>query len=136
MSKTLQVIEPFFTLAVGDLLELSEDGKNYVNVKTDEFNESDVNDEDFNSSYSSTVTFSLAYARELIKAGILEEVLTNRSTFVNIFDEIDNLLNRYTAELKTVGQTEKDMPECVKLEKTTVLHNMIKLLTHLKSLKK
>lgn len=136
MSKTLRVIEPFFTLSVGDVLELTEDGKSYVNVHNDEFCRADADGEDFSSSYESTIRFSVAYAKELIKEGYLSEEANNGREFVNIFTEIDTLLDKYNTELKSIDKTMNGVQECVKLEKATVLANLIKLLTHLKGLKK
>lgn len=140
MSKTLQVIEPFFTLSVGDILQLSDNGKNYVNVRNDEFTKAGKNGEDFSSSFASTVTFSVAYAKELIKEGYVCEVtaekVNDKQEFVNVFTEIDTLLDQYTKELESVDTVMKGCPECMKLEKCTVLNNLITLLTHLKSLKK
>ena len=136
MSNTLQVIEPFFTLTVGDTLELTKDGKSYVNVRSDEFSKAGKNGEDFSSSYESTVTFSVAYAKELLKEGIVCEVNPEKQEFVNIFTEIDNLLEKYTKELKSIDTDMKGCQECVKLEKCTVLNNLITLLTYLKGLKK
>lgn len=136
MSKTLQVIEPFLTLSVGDALELSQDGRNYVNVHKDEFCRSDEEGNDFSSSYEGTIKFSVAYAKELVKNGYLAEQTDSDRPFVNIFTEIDELLNKYTTELNEIEKTMKDSHPCVKLEKTTVLTNLIKLLTYLKGLKK
>ena len=39
-------------------------------------------------------------------------------------------------ELKNIDKDMKDQPTCLKVEKTTVLNNMIKLLNHLKGLKR
>ena len=59
-----------------------------------------------------------------------------KGNFVNIFDQIDALIDSYTYELNTIDESMKDSPACMKVEKETVLRNMIKLLDHLKSLKK
>lgn len=136
MSKTLQVIEPFFTLSTGDTLELSQDGKSYINVRSDEFHKADKSGEDFSSSYESVIKFSVAYAKEMLKNGIVCEVTPEKQEFVNIFTEIDNLLEKYNNELKNIDTDMKGVHECIKLERHTVLRNLITLLTHLKKLKK
>ena len=135
MSKTLEVIEPYFTLSVGDTLELTKDGKYYEISRKDEFSKVGKNGEDYTSSYSSTYLISVEMAKELINEGFLAEGTAN-TTFVNVFDEIDNLLDKYTKELNNIDKDMKGCQECVKLEKFTVLSNMIKLLSHLKGLKK
>lgn len=135
MSKTLKVIEPYFTLSVGDTLELTEDGKHYETSRKDEFSKVGKNGEDYTSSYSCTYLVSVEMAKELIKEGFLTEETAN-TTFVNVFDEIDTLLDKYTKELQSIDTDLKGCQECVKLEKFTVLSNMIKLLSHLKGLKK
>ena len=71
----------------------------------------------------------------MIKAGILENAKTDKS-FVNVFDEIDNMINTYSTELKNIDKDMANSPECLKVEKTTVLQNLIKTLDHLKTLRK
>ena len=56
--------------------------------------------------------------------------------FVNIFNEIDKLISEYSKDLDGIDNEYKDMPECLKVEKVTVIKNLLKLLTYLKSLKK
>lgn len=138
MSKILRVIEPFFVLEVGDTLELSKDGKTYISTKNEEFHKHGDDAEDINSTYSSTFTISTDYAAYLIKEGLVEEVIATEkdSPFVNVFSEIDRLLAQYTDELKNVSEDMANMPECVKVEKITVLKNLIKTLSYLKGLKK
>lgn len=136
MTKTLKVIEPFCTMSVGDKLELSKDGNNYEYSRSDEFNKIGKDGETYSSSFESTMKFSPAFVKELIRNGFLVEETTDKQEFVNIFTEIDNLLNHYTEELSSINTNMKGCQECVKLEKTTVLNNLITLLTYLKGLKK
>ena len=139
MSKTLQVVEPFFTLDAGDILEYSDSKKMYILEKNEEFHKHGDDSEDVNSTYSSTFTISVDYAKELIKHGLLEEVMEDpipTKGFTNIFTEIDNLLYKYTKELNNVDAEMENMPQCLKVEKITVLKNIIEVLNHLKSLKK
>ena len=91
------------------------------------------------SSYNSVYTISEDYAKMLVENGYLEEVMQNTNNdkqFVNIFDEIEHLLIQYNTDLNTLLNSDDDTPQCLKVEKETVLRNMIKLLKHLKSLKK
>ena len=142
MSNTLCVIEPFFVMEVGDLLELSEDKTSYVYTRNEEFHKHGDDKGDINSTYSSTFTISKEYAASLIKEGFLEEIYAEddktvrESSFVNVFDEINKLLDQYKDELKNIDEEFANMPECVKVEKTTVLNNLIKVLSYLKGLKK
>lgn len=135
MNKKLKVVEPFFNLGLDDTFELTEDGKNYVAERTEEYNKQGAFGEELSSSFSSSFSISPDYAKQLIEEGYLEEVVepTNGKDFVNVFDEIDKLLDDYTYRLKNV---DKDQPEVLKLEETTVLSNLVKVLKHLKNLKK
>lgn len=140
MTKTLRVIEPFFVMELGDMFEYSEDSKMYVSVHNEDFynNDNDSSVESIKSSYSSEFQISPDYAKTLIKEGYLEEVneAELKTPFVNIFDEIDSLLTKYNASLKTIEKDMADLPACIRVERQTVLTNMITLLEHLKSLKK
>lgn len=137
MSKTLRVIDPFFVLELGDTLTLSEDSKFYTFERNEEFHKAGDNN-DLNSTYSSNFKISLDYAKELIRDGYLEEVDPKQkaSSFVNVFDEIDNLIARYQKELANIDLDMAGQPQCVKVEKTTVLTNILSVLNHLKTLRK
>lgn len=133
-NKTLTVIEPFFSLVPGDTLQLSEDGNSYVAEYNEQFAKDDTESGNIQSSYSAKLTISAEYADELVKAGYLEGPFGDDKPFVNVFNEIDNLLDTYRSELSTIDEVQ--LPECMRVEKTTVLKNMIKVLEHLKSTKK
>ena len=74
----------------------------------------------------------------MVKNGILEDPFATKtnSSFVNVFDEIDDMLIKYNADLHNIDKDMKGQPECLKVEKPTVLSNLIKVLTHLKGLRK
>ena len=114
MTKTLVVTKPFYMLEIGDTLDLSSDGTSYESSYNEEMGNSIDDGSDIYGSYSSTFKISKAYADELMQKGYLkaDDTDTNKSTFVNVFSE------------------------CMKVEKTTVLDNMITVLNHLKNLKK
>ena len=136
MSKTLRVINSFFVMEVGDTFTLSEDGKFYVAERNEEFHQAGEKNE-LNSTFSSTFNISVDYAKDLIEEGYLEEVEpTTTAGFVNVFDEIDNLINRYQKDLDNIDIQMAGEPQCVKVEKTTVLTNIIAVLNHLKTLRK
>lgn len=141
MSKILRVVEPFFVMEVDDTFELSADGKRYISEYNEEYNKYDDNRVS-DSSYHSSFSISVDYAKELIEAGVLEEVVDKAekikrdSNFVNVFDEIDNLLTKYNAQLETLDEDMVNSPQCLKVERKTVLSNMVKLLSYLKNLKK
>lgn len=130
MTKSLKVIKKGLSLEVGDILTLSEDNKFYIFEYTDNLHNED------NATYScSTVCrITTEYAKLLVKEGYLVEV--DDKPFVNIFDEISNLMKVYRTQLDEVLAQNGDYPMCLKVEKQTVLSNMIKLLMHLNSLKK
>lgn len=137
MTNTLIVIKPFYTLGVGDTLELSEDKQTYVASHTETMANSIDDGNDIYGSYSTALTISAGYAKELVEEGFLkcDDSAANKK-FVNVFTEIDSLLNKYQYDLVHVDESCKDMPECVKVEKITVLNNVIKVLNYLKNLKK
>lgn len=135
MAKTLRVIDSFFVMEVGDTFVLSEDGKYYISCHNEEFRKNDE-DGDVNSSYTSEYRISTEYAEQLVKDGYLEEVGSTRKDFVNVFDEIDNLINRYQTDLANIDADLAGEPQCVKVEKTTVLTNLLSVLNHLKTLRK
>ena len=135
MSNILRVIDPFFITEVGDTFTLAEDG-NYEFQKNEEFHKAGESS-DINSSYSATFKISKDYAEQLIKDGYLEEVSQKENkSFVNVFDEINNLIKRYDEQLKNIDLDMADQPQCVKVEKTTVLTNILSVLNHLKTLRK
>lgn len=134
MKKTLRVIEPFFTAEIGDTFILDENGL-YCLQRTEEFHKAG-DSEELNATFSSTFNISKSYANELIKEGYLEEAQKDIKPFVNIFEEIDNLIQKYEKDLKNVPEDMKDAPECLKVEKVSVLKNILKVLQHLKDLKK
>ena len=131
--KKYKVIMPYLTLLEGDILEPSEDGKFYTSQHVEESNKTGVNGESYMAQVSSSVTFSSDYVKSLLENGYIVE---EDETFVNVFDEIDKLLNMYAKELEDVEADKDAVPACLKVEKTTVLSNLIKVLTHLKNLKK
>lgn len=137
MTKTLRVIDPFFVMDLGDTFEWNEDVKMYVSKHNEEFYKvgGDSIDE-VKSSYNSEFQISEEYAKTLVDEGYLEEVDKKTTNFVNIFDEIDTLLEKYKNELATVDKITAELPACVKVEREAVLTNLVTLLEHLKSLKK
>lgn len=56
--------------------------------------------------------------------------------FVNVFDEINTLMDTYQDELNKLDADMANMPACLKVEKETVLNNLITVLEHLNSLRK
>lgn len=135
MAKNLEVVRPFDVMNVGDTFELSEDGNTYVCEYTEENAESSDSGSQFSSKFHSSYSISKSYAESLIEDGYLKE-LKEPSPFVNVFDEIDTLLEDYTAELNDIDETYAQFPACLKIERETVLRNMCTLLKHLKGLKK
>lgn len=133
MMKELKVIEPFFNLEIGDKLTLTEDGKSYVFTDSDSsVDKTESGDSKF--SFSATFKIDSVYAQELIKNGYLEEVdYKKNDTFRNVFDEIDIMLNSYNEELDNLDRDFDDKPACLKVEKGTVLKNLIKALATLES---
>lgn len=139
MTNTLKVVKPFLGFEVGDVLVYNADTNMYESEYNSEYHE---NDEDDSASviYNSTCKISSDYVQNLVEEGYLVDnsvdTKTQNTKFVNVFDEIDNMLASYNADLANIDADEKDTPECLKVEKRTVLSNLIKALNHLKELKK
>lgn len=136
MTKILKVIKPFFVMEDGDTFEYNADTEQYESVYNEEHNSSNEDNSTIVSSYNSVYRISKEYAKMLLDNGYVEEV-DEKKRFVNIFDEIDNKLSEYNNELYTLKtKADENTPQCLLVEKETVLRNMIKLLEYLKGLKK
>lgn len=136
MTKILKVVKPFFVMENGDTFEYNADTDQYESVYNEEHNSSNEDNSTVVSSYNSVYRISKEYAKMLLDNGYVEEV-NEAKKFVNIFDEIDNKLNEYNNELYTLKtKADENTPQCLLVEKETVLRNMIKLLEYLKGLKK
>ena len=133
MINKLRVKTPFFNLEVGDILTLSEDKKFYEHAVSRGYD-----DKESHFKFDSSFKIDAEYANELINEGYLEEVLEKKAAveFKNIFTEIDILIDTYNKELSNLDEEFKEKPACLKVEKRTVLKNLIKVLNHLKTLKK
>ena len=137
MSKKLHVIDPFFIAELDDMFELNENGDYSLEKKEEFYKIADDKSSKVQSSCSSTFIISPEYAQTLIKDGYLEEDTEKEDKpFVNIFDEINTLIDKYSTDLKNIDVDMQNVPQCVKLEKETVLNNLITVLNHLKDLKK
>lgn len=137
MSKILRVIEPFIGADVDDTFVLSDDSKYYVAERNEEFRTAKDSGE-IASIFNSTFKISPEWAKQLVEDGFLVEVEDSKqkASFVNVFDEIENLLKKYTYELHNLQKDMADAPECLKVERTTVLINIVNVLNHLKALRK
>lgn len=136
MTKILKVIKPFFVMENGDTFEYNADTDQYESVYNEEHNSSNEDNSTVVSSYNSVYRISKEYAKMLLDNGYVEEV-DDKKRFVNIFDEINNKLYEYNNELCVLkSKADENTPQCLLVEKETVLRNMIKLLEYLKGLKK
>lgn len=136
MTKILKVIKPFFVMENGDTFEYNADTDQYESVYNEEHNSSNEDNSTVVSSYNSVYRISKEYAKMLLDNGYVEEV-DDKKRFVNIFDEINNKLSEYNEELYVLkSKADENTPQCLLVEKETVLRNMIKLLGYLKGLKK
>ena len=136
MTKILKVIKPFFVMENGDTFEYNADTDQYESVYNEEHNSSNEYNSTVVSSYNSVYRISKEYAKMLLDNGYVEEV-DDKKRFVNIFDEINNKLSEYNNELYALkSKADENTPQCLLVEKETVLRNMIKLLEYLKGLKK
>lgn len=139
MTNILKVVKPFFVMEPGDTFELSENGM-YVSAYDSEYSISDAEDAEISSVYNSRYSISKDYAEHLKKEGYIEEVSPktskNDTPYVNVFDEIETMMREYSNDLSNLDEDCIDLPACVKVEKETVLTNIMTVLEHLHSLKK
>ena len=56
--------------------------------------------------------------------------------YIRIIDGFYEVISAYNKDLAEALRPDDNTPQCLKVEKETVLRNMIKLLEHLNSLKK
>lgn len=137
MNKTLQVQKDFDQAKVGDIYNLSEDGKSYVYESVEDNSYVDARTGSTISSKNSYRNeISEAYAEKLLSLGYLSAVEDKQKEYKNVFHEMERLRNTYIENLKNLDEDYKDQPACVKVEAETVLSNMIKLCDHLLSLQK
>ena len=133
MTDKLKVIKPFFIMEKGDEFEKNADNM-YVSTYSSEYSLNNAYDH-ADSTYKSSFEISEDYAKSLIEDGYLQEV-TPKEKHTNVFDEISLLKNEYTKQYANLDEDYAELPACLKVEKETTLSNMIKLLSHLESLKK
>lgn len=137
MNKTLQVQKDFDQAKVGDIYNLSEDGKSYVYESVEDNSYVDARTGSTISSKNSYRNeISEAYAEKLLSLGYLSVVEDKQKEYKNVFHEMEHLRDTYIENLKNLDEDYKDQPACVKVEAETVLSNMIKLCDHLLSLQK
>lgn len=137
MNKTLQVQKDFDQARVGDIYNLSEDGKSYVYESVEDNSYVDARTGSTISSKNSYRNeISEAYAEKLLSLGYLSAVEDKQKEYKNVFHEMEHLRDTYIENLKNLDEDYKDQPACVKVEAETVLSNMIKLCDHLLSLQK
>ena len=143
MIKTLKVVKPFYVdnnleIKVNEIFEWSEDEGLYINENTSVYNPDDSSDDTDTFSSTTKTYISIGYAARLLKYGFLKDTegVKTKDDFVNIFDEIENLKNEYTKQLNGINEEYKTSPACLKVEKQTVLTNLLNLLNYLSSLKK
>lgn len=136
MTKKIKVISPFYGLAVGDTLTLSDDGKTYVFEEHKGIN----SDTGLQSKFDLIFKISANKVKELVELGtfayVEEEKEKKSSSFVNVFDEIDNLLEEFQEETKKFVNTNENKPSWLQKEHSNVIESNIDLLMYLKSLKK
>lgn len=138
MIKTLKVVEPIFNLSPGDTLELSKDESKYIYEVNESSSNSFDNGNTHDVSFYSNFSISSDYAMELVEDGVLENGFQQNTNeeFKNVFSEIDAMIKEYNDQLIQLNDDFKDKPACMKVEKQTVLNNLVKVLTHLRNLKK
>lgn len=135
MNKTLIVAKPYAWMEPGEKFTLSDNGTMYTNTRVDEYSNTDK-DSDISSRVETSYSISTDAASKLMKAGILTDNDTQKSAFVNVFDTMDDMIHTYQDDLDNIDEDMKNAPACLKIEKETVLRNLIKTVSYLRSLKK
>lgn len=137
MAKKLIVLEPFALLNTGDELIWSKEEGMYV-AEYDEKENTLSEDKKYLANYYSKYSLSEDYAKVLIKEGFLKEDTpeSKKTEFVNVFDEINKLQNKYADDLMDLNRNRNKMNRYEAIEKETVLTNILTVLDHLKTLRK
>ena len=134
MDKVLKVKKSFLGVEIGDTFEYNKDENTYNCDKSNIYSYCGNNECTVKSNYS--VSLSVDETKGFIEKGYLEVVKNDKkSEHVNVFDKIDSLIRLYTADLNNLDEDMKDSPACMKVEKQTVLENMINTLWSLKQYK-
>lgn len=126
----LIVKAPVASLGKGDVLEYDKDTNLYTLAYSDTA--------DGVTSYNE-ISLSPAIAQHLIDEDTLEvytEPEKANTNFVNIFDELDNLKERFTTCIANLDKDYKNLPDCMKAEAKAVYTNQLSLVEHLQSLKR
>lgn len=134
MTDKLIVVKPFFVMEQGDIMEKTERGT-YASEYESTYTAADTSD-DVASHYFSQYEISETYAQALVNDGVLKEYSENKKEYQNVFDELDKLEKQYENDLKNLYEDTKDLPACLRVERETTVSNLLKLVSHLKSLKK
>ena len=135
MDKVLKVKKSFLGTDVNDIFEYDKENNTYELNKNHTYSQvEDGNPYTVKSSYE--VSLSADNINDLINKGYLVPVKDeNKKVYVNIFDKIDELINLYISELKNIDEDMKNAPACLKIEKQTVLENLVQTLESLKQYK-
>lgn len=140
MKKILKVKDPFLRLDFGDIFERTESG-DYVSTVREDFTNNTDDGSVFTTKYHADFTISEDYAKQMVKDGYLEEVdekqeaADTNKPFVNVFDEIDTMINDYSTKLENLKSSE-DIHPAIAREGEVVYTNLLTALNHLKSLRK
>lgn len=147
MTKLLKVTSPIWDLEIGDTFTFDENTKTYTAKDESSYAESgDCGSMTF--THSAQCTISEDMAKSLIEDGFVAEfpgtkdntkaVSANKDDkkFVNVFNVMDDLRSTYNNDLTHIDATCADCPECLKVERITVLKNLISLIDYLKTFKK
>lgn len=130
----LKLVKPLYYMEAGSIFEF-KDGEYVCEIKNN-VNDVITNDGKNTVEFSQRMSISEESAKNLIEKGFLKEVVSeDNSNFINVFDQIDKMLTMYKTELNNLDNDYEGSPACMKVEKETVLKNLIKALTYLKNLK-
>lgn len=131
----LKLVKPLYYMEAGSIFEF-KDGEYVCEIKNN-VNDVITNDGKNTVEFSQRMSISEESAKNLIEKGFLKEVVSeDDSNFINVFDQIDKMLTMYKTELNNLDNDYEGSPACMKVEKETVLKNLIKALTYLKNLKR
>ena len=131
----LKLVKPLYYMEPGSVFKF-KDGEYVCEIKNN-VNDVITNDGKNTVEFSQRMSISEESAKNLIEKGFLKEVVSeDDSNFINVFDQIDKMLTMYKTELNNLDNDYEGSPACMKVEKETVLKNLIKALTYLKNLKR
>ena len=134
MDKVFKVKKSFIDLVEPeDIIEYDKDTNTYFieKIRKSSYVQEGI---PYNITSQTYIDITPGEVETLIKEGYLVSVEQDKP-HVNVFDRIKELSSIYSKELKTLDEDMTNAPACLKIERQTVLQNLLTVLQELASYK-